>query len=156
MINPAERKGFFTSMIRVHRGMDNSERGSTMLEYALVLPFLTMLLGGIVDGSMYFYTSYVIQNAAREGARTAVTLRALSDNDTRVHDVVSAQLPPAGIITSEDSVEIGTEIDVISAGTLQEVVRVNVRAVYPFFLLKMFGLDERPIQRTSVMRYEWQ
>ena len=45
------------------------ERGASAVEFALVLPFLLLLIGGIVDFGRFFYTQNIVVNAAREGAR---------------------------------------------------------------------------------------
>jgi Flp pilus assembly protein TadG len=45
------------------------ERGASVLEAALVLPFLLLLVAGIVDFGGAFNDYIIITNAAREGAR---------------------------------------------------------------------------------------
>jgi Flp pilus assembly protein TadG len=50
------------------------ERGAAAVEFALVLPLLLLLVGGIVDYGRYFSTQVTLANAAREGARGAVVL----------------------------------------------------------------------------------
>lgn len=46
-----------------------SERGSTAVEFALVLPLLVMLLMGVVSGSLAYGDHVAVQNAVREGSR---------------------------------------------------------------------------------------
>ncbi|HQF02856.1 MAG TPA: TadE/TadG family type IV pilus assembly protein [Phycicoccus sp.] len=48
------------------------ERGAAAVEFALILPILLVLIGGIVDFGRAFFAQVVITNAAREGARAAV------------------------------------------------------------------------------------
>ena len=48
-----------------------SERGAELVEFALVLPLLLVLIGGIVDFGFLFQRYEVVTNAAREGARLA-------------------------------------------------------------------------------------
>ena len=48
-----------------------SEKGQSLVEFALVLPVLIMLLFGIIDFSNYFYKSLTIDHAGREAARAA-------------------------------------------------------------------------------------
>lgn len=55
--------------IRRRRG---SERGAELVEFAFVLPFLLLLIAGIVDFALLFHSYEVSTNAAREGARLAV------------------------------------------------------------------------------------
>ena len=49
-----------------------SERGAALVEFALILPFLLVLIGGIVDFAFLFQRYEVVTGAAREGARLAV------------------------------------------------------------------------------------
>jgi len=46
-----------------------SRSGVAALEFALVLPFLMMILMGIIDYGFYFFLNSSAVNAAREGAR---------------------------------------------------------------------------------------
>ena len=52
--------------------MFRSEKGQSMVEFALVLPFLIALLCGIIDFGWLYYNQITLNNAAREGARYAV------------------------------------------------------------------------------------
>ena len=49
-----------------------SERGSELIEFAIVVPLFLMLLAGIFDFGMMFRTFEAVTNAAREGARVGV------------------------------------------------------------------------------------
>lgn len=49
-----------------------TERGAAAVEFALLLPVLVLLIGGIVDYGRYFFTQVQLSNAAREGARAGI------------------------------------------------------------------------------------
>jgi Flp pilus assembly protein TadG len=49
----------------------NSDAGSSVIEFALVLPILLLILFGIINFGVLLYNQSVITNAAREGARWA-------------------------------------------------------------------------------------
>jgi Flp pilus assembly protein TadG len=49
-----------------------SEAGAELVEFALVLPVLLLVFGGIIDFGMLLQRQQVLTNAAREGARLAV------------------------------------------------------------------------------------
>ena len=49
-----------------------SQAGAELVEFALVLPMLLLVFGGIVDFGLLLQRQQVITNAAREGARLAV------------------------------------------------------------------------------------
>lgn len=82
------------------------EKGQDIVEFALVFPILAALLFGIIDFGWIFYSTSMVANATREGARFAVmnyktadtskpagktTLQYLND---QVVDNVKASLPP--------------------------------------------------------------
>jgi Flp pilus assembly protein TadG len=48
------------------------ERGAELVEFALVLPMLLVVFGGIVDFGLMLRRHQVLSNAAREGARIAI------------------------------------------------------------------------------------
>ena len=48
-----------------------TDRGAALVEFALVLPLLLVIIGGIVDFGFLFQRYEVVTNAAREGARLA-------------------------------------------------------------------------------------
>lgn len=58
----------------------NAERGTALIEAALTIPILLLLTVGIFEVGRAYETWQVLSNAAREGARMAVTPN--SDPDT--------------------------------------------------------------------------
>jgi Flp pilus assembly protein TadG len=70
----------------VHR---SKERGAELVEFALALPLLLVVFGGIVDFGLLLQRHQVLSNAAREGARLAV-LPGYTEGDVqaRVQDYV--------------------------------------------------------------------
>ena len=49
-----------------------TEAGAELVEFALVLPMLLLILGGIIDFGLILQRQQVVTNAAREGARLAI------------------------------------------------------------------------------------
>ena len=49
-----------------------SQAGAELVEFALALPLLLLVFGGIVDFGLLLQRQQVMTNAAREGARLAV------------------------------------------------------------------------------------
>ena len=62
------------------------ERGAAAVEMALVLPFLVLLLGGIVDLGRAFMAEVVVTNAAREGSRMAQIDRNATTTGTSIQN----------------------------------------------------------------------
>ena len=76
--------------VRARSGEPRSgERGAELVEFALVLPLLLVVFGGIVDFGLMLQRHQVLSNAAREGARLAVLPGyAEADVQARVQDYV--------------------------------------------------------------------
>lgn len=51
---------------------DESQNGQAIIEFALVLPILLLILGGIIEFGILFYNKQVITNASREAARAGI------------------------------------------------------------------------------------
>lgn len=55
-------------------------KGTTAVEFALVLPLFILLILGIIDFGFYFFVQHTVQYATREGTRLALTGGRLTDN----------------------------------------------------------------------------
>ena len=60
----------------------NPERGAALVELAIVLPFLLLILVGIVELGLLFYNQQVLTNASREGARSGIARFDVNKDDT--------------------------------------------------------------------------
>lgn len=58
-------------MIRIRKQIDSTERGSTLLEFAIVIVLLVTMIFGIVDFARALYAYHFVANAAREASRYA-------------------------------------------------------------------------------------
>jgi Flp pilus assembly protein TadG len=65
----------------------SSDRGSELVEMAIVLPIFVLLLMGIMDFGYLFQRYEILLNAAREGARLAVVDDTLTDTDIELRVV---------------------------------------------------------------------
>ncbi len=74
-------------------------RGAAALEFALVLPILLLVLGGIVDYARAFMELQMMTNAASEGARMAIISTDPSVNDASVEAFVLGFFPDDGKTT---------------------------------------------------------
>jgi hypothetical protein len=50
----------------------NKETGSSVVEFAIILPILLLFVFGIIEWSLYLFNSHIITNAGRAGARTGI------------------------------------------------------------------------------------
>jgi Flp pilus assembly protein TadG len=72
---PPESKAMITKI--------KSHNGQVIIEFALILPLMLLLLGGIVDFGILLYNKQVIDNASREGARAGI-VHLLNSNGGKV------------------------------------------------------------------------
>ncbi len=127
-------------------------RGNTLVEFALVLPLLLIIIGGVLEFSLVYFVSHITQNAARDGARLAATLPNLEANDARVLALVKSKIPDSGLFS--DFIGGITSTAPIGAGCAQ-VVTVTVSGDYNSVLaLHLVGLDSISLERFATMHYE--
>jgi Flp pilus assembly protein TadG len=87
--------------LRGRRRFLPGERGTSLLEMALIIPVLSLILVGIIDIGRYVSLSIKVANAARSGAQYgAQSLAAASDTPGITHAAVSdAAITPALQVT---------------------------------------------------------
>ena len=111
------------------RTLLGGEQGTALLETALILPLLLLVSVGIFEFGRAFQTLQVLTNAAREGARLAVTPNSSTAAvDTRVRSyLVSGQLDNAAGAT----VVVDPDATVSVGGSLTASASL-VTVTYPF------------------------
>ena len=62
------RSGIPRVLACFHRSWPSDDRGQDLVEFGLALPLLVLLLFGIVESGLIFFSFNTITNAAREGA----------------------------------------------------------------------------------------
>lgn len=55
-----------------------NQKGTSIVEFAIILPLLIILIFGMVEFSVLFYDKAVLTNASREGARGGIVFKANS------------------------------------------------------------------------------
>lgn len=124
------------------------QRGQALLEFAVVLPVLIMLLVGIVQMGLLMHSYLTVQEAAREGARSAAVGTANADVEIKVKNVTTA----AGINAANVSVNIAPE----NARAVGTAVTVTVTVPNPMTSAIPFVSVVFPnkLTGTMVMRME--
>lgn len=85
------------------------QRGSTAVEFALVLPILTSLLLAIVEFGYGFLVQASLANAARYGVRTYSVNYKLADAEAQAVSLAQATLPdPGNLLASDFSATCGS------------------------------------------------
>lgn len=133
------------------------ERGSQLIEFALVFPMLLLVMLGIIDFGFLFQRYEVLTNAAREGARVAV-LPGYSTTDVQTR--VSQYLVAGGLTTTITPPAVSAATSSIG-GSCMTLTTVTV--IYPhtfLFLGPIVGLmggsgfTSKTLQATATMRNE--
>ncbi len=80
-------------------GFRRSHSGSAVVELALILPFLLLLIVGVVDYGRAFYTSITVANAARAGAEYGASDPAFSGDTIGMKNFAQGDGQEAGTLT---------------------------------------------------------
>lgn len=161
--------------------MGQRERGASLVEFALVVPLLTLFLFGIVQFGIAYDKQQSINSAAREGSRLAaletstladIATRAVeaSDlstvgNDPKVvvrdqSDAVSGVRCPGGVYSGTDNCASPTAVDQTAATAMpcgrttpSSFVRVIVSTPYDI-TIPFFGVQTVDIDSEAEFRCE--
>ena len=134
-------------------GWIEDEGGQALIEFALITPFLLMMLIGIIEFGRAWNLHQVVTDAAREGARKgAIWDPSVTENDVRnvvLQRLGAAGIPPAAVTITLNNVLGGTDTPLD--------VRVSVPYRFMFFgPLVGWTLGQRDIQlvASTTMRNE--
>ena len=73
---------------RLLKRFARSERGTQLVELAIVLPVMLMLLGAVAEFGRFFYTSPTLSKATRAGARYLMIESAAGTADAKAKNLV--------------------------------------------------------------------
>jgi Flp pilus assembly protein TadG len=109
------------------------ETGTAILEVAMTLPILVLVAVGLFEFGRAFQTWQVLTNAAREGARLAVTPNATNGTvEQRVRDYMqNGQLPLYG----SASVAVDRNATLTVNGTPESASQITVDYPFDFVVL---------------------
>jgi Flp pilus assembly protein TadG len=121
-----------------------SEKGQSLVEFALVVPILALLLFGIVDFGRIFHAYLTVDHAGREAARAA----SVGKNETDVKQVA---------VNSGSSINLTTgQVVVQNAGTSGSEAKITI--TYPIApitpIIGNFFAEGFELTDTTVMRVE--
>lgn len=105
-----------------------SDRGSELIELAVVLPILLLVFAAIADFGFLFQRYEVVTNAAREGARIAVLPGYATEADTNVHDRVQQYLTTSGLTETTWTSAVTYQTQAVGALSVQTA---TVTVTYP-------------------------
>ena len=123
-----------------------SDRGSELVEMAIVMPIFLLLLMGIMDFGFLFQRYELVINAAREGARLGAADNTMSDTDieTRVQNYLTGSGLTGTAVADATSTTLSVDGAVVNTKT--------VTVTYPSDFLFLPGSVN--LQGVAVMRVE--
>jgi Flp pilus assembly protein TadG len=131
----------------MHAQRQTKERGSNLVEAALVIPLLVLFLVAAVDlGRVYFAYTTII-DGAREGARYGAAHYEDKDWDTKIREVVLAEAASQPIL-SLSPVNIAIENNQVQGS----FVRVTVHVEFPLLLGRLVGRPTVPLGYAAAFR----
>lgn len=122
------------------------QRGTALVEFALVAPVLLTLLVGIFEMGRVLHSVVLVTNAAREGARRG----AVGDGDGQIRTTVATYLQAEGLKPAQLSTTINRQ-------TVAGRPEINVTLIYAQDLVVPtlhLVPNPFPITATTVMRIE--
>lgn len=132
-----------------------SQRGGSMVEFALILPILIILLFGIIEFGILIYNQQVLTNAAREGARRGIVQDTPRIQQPEIYQTVQDYAANHLITLSTTKPTPAVNVTVNGSagvcGAFADNLSVNVTYSYSFMVIPNFitGIGN-PYQLTSV------
>jgi Flp pilus assembly protein TadG len=133
-----------------------SERGAALVEFALVVPFLMMIMCATIDFGLAVYQLANLQAAVREGGRfAAARFPKPPANDSTVKSVVYNYIAGAnnGMSASAKWASITTTAPDAATGNITvRITNYDFKPMTP--LASLLGLSTIKMNRASVFRWE--
>ncbi len=129
------------------------QRGSVAVEFALILPILTVLLFGVIDFGRMLWFKEVLVNATRDGARMA-TLYDSGNNEAAIRDRIALSLQNGGLTPSNLVVSAPGNPETMVNG---QAVTVNTQIDWDYLVIDKLlphGLTSSTLQAQITMVHE--
>jgi Flp pilus assembly protein TadG len=124
------------------------QKGVAAIEFAIILPFLVLLVFGSIEFGVMFYNKQVLTNATREGARAGITGIANAEVKQIVEDYCNAKL----LNLNGSNVLPIDKIVVTPDGT--EDLSVAVSFDYNLLFSQIIGFTDITLSARTIMRME--
>jgi hypothetical protein len=134
------------SIVKIAK-IKNDRRGAAAIEFAVILPFLVVLVFGMVEFGVMFYDKAVITNASREGVRAGIT----GVGDPEIKQIVSNYCDVNLINLGGNNAVDPNKIFITPVGS-DLVVRIEYS--YDLLFASIFGFPQTTISAETVMRME--
>jgi len=132
-----------------------SERGAALVEFALVVPFLMMIMCATIDFGLAVYQLQNLQAAVREGGRfAAARFPYAGANDSTVKSVVYNYIAGVnnGMTAAQKLATITNTAPDASGNITVRITNFDFKPMTP--LASLLGLSTIKMNRASVFRWE--
>jgi len=134
------------------------QKGGAAVEFAIVLPFLVLLVFGAIEFGVLFYNKQVITNASREGARAAITRE--YEFDTEIKNIIATYCNGDPDKNDDDRLinlngdnQLKINDIAVSFDTDKDLV-VDVNFTNDFLFAQLIGFTNTTLSARTVMRME--
>jgi Flp pilus assembly protein TadG len=127
-----------------------SQKGATLVEFAIIASVLFLLLFAIIEFGMYLYNQQVITNASREGVRAGIVSKKPRVPDPEIKNIVNnyCQKHLVTFGNANDPITVSdSKADAKFGENLTVTVSFNYGSLFLPFMTKV-------MQAQAVMRYE--
>jgi len=146
-----------------------SQKGATLVEFAIILPLLLLLIFGIIEFGLFLFNRHVITNAVREAARAGIVVRIprLSDDDIKTiarnyceqylvtFGTGTLNIPLPLLREDESGNPLGVDEDGNAIlGRFGDILIVEATYDYDWLFLSNIGFGPTTIQAIARMRME--
>jgi len=135
-----------------HRVRRKPAEGQELVEYALVLPLFLLLVLGLIEFAVLFFSYNTIANAAREGARYGI----IYDEDTAgIEDRVEALVLDRALGMDPGALSVqATRTGTIAVGTIRVEVTYQAPLLTGMLLEAFGGSPTVPLRTVATMKIE--
>ena len=128
------------------------KKGVAAVEFAIVLPFLVLLVFGTIEFGLMFYNKQVITNASREGARAGITGILTFPPYPEVQQIVLDYCNNKLInLNGSNDLQAG---DILVTPDGADDLSVSVSFDYNLLFSQIIGIDDITLSARTIMRME--
>lgn len=147
-----------------------NRRGQSIVEFALVVPFVFLLLFGLVDLGVMFYVNLTMQDAVREAARASVVgnssggptqraalVQSIKDSSNGLYDKDANGQPKLTTYIVTPGSSTFTNFTGANIGSAGQIVMVQLDYTWPLIthiLTPFFANDQYSFTVKATMRNE--
>jgi Flp pilus assembly protein TadG len=107
-----------------------SEKGASTVEFAMILPFLLVILFGIMEFGMLLFDKAIITNASREAARSAIAYKSSKLTTQQIQAIASNYT--SNYLISSQSGTLSTITVTPSPTPTSSGTPITVTVTYPY------------------------